>query len=234
MSAGWDEYALAFALFTLAHVLPTRPAIRGRLVALLGGERRYLLTYSTASLALLYWLILAAGRAPHVALWGLAPWQLWIPNLLMPVVVLMAVGGTLVANPFSLGGSAAVPFDPDRPGITALSRHPLLLAIALWALAHLVPNGTLAQVVLFGSFAAFAILGMVMLDRRRRRQWGAERFAGFARNTSLWPFEARVRGRWRPRLDRLPWRRLAIAAAIYLGLLGLHPLLFGVSPLPLF
>jgi len=234
MSAGWSEYALAFALFISAHVLPARPAIRGRLVALLGGERRHLLTYSTASLALLYWLILAAGRAPLVMLWGLAPWQLWIPNLLMPVVVLVAVAGTAVANPFSLGGSGALPFDPERPGITALSRHPLLLAIALWALGHLVPNGTLAHVLLFGSFAAFAILGMVMLDRRRRRQWGSERFAELARNTSLWPFEAWLRGRWRLRLDRLPRRRLAIAAALYLGLLGLHPLLFGVSPLPLF
>ena len=233
MTGGWGDYLLAFAVFLLAHVLPARPAIRGRLVALLG-ERAYLWAYSALSLGLLYWLILAAGRAPVLVLWGFAPWQAWVPNLVMPVVLLLAVGGIGVANPFSFGGNSKAVFDPLLPGITAVSRHPLLLAIALWALAHLVPNGTLAHVLLFGLFAAFAVFGMVMLDRRRRRQWGEARFAAFARNTSFWPGEAWLRGRTRPFLDSMPPQRLAIAAAIYLGLLLLHPRLFGVSPLPLF
>lgn len=232
MIAGWGAYLVAFAVFVLAHVLPARPAMRGRLVALMG-ERVYLLAYSAVSLGLLYWLILAAGRAPVVVLWGTAPWQLWVPNLVMPVVVVLAVAGIGVANPFSFGGSSEHRFDPERPGITALSRHPLLLAITLWALAHLVPNGTAAQALLFGLFAVFAGFGMVMLDRRRRRQWGAVRFTQLARNTSLWPAEAWLRGRVQPSLDVVSGPRLAVAAAVYLGLLALHPLLFDVSPLPL-
>lgn len=233
VTGGWGHYVLAFAVFVLAHVLPTRPPIRGRLVALLG-ERAYLWVYSALSLGLLYWLILAAGRAPALVLWGFAAWQAWVPNLVMPVVVLLAVGGIGVANPFSFGGDNKAVFDPARPGITAITRHPLLLAIALWALAHLVPNGTAAHVLLFGLFAAFAVFGMLMLDRRRRRQWGEARFAELARNTSLWPAEAWLRGEARPSLDTLPAQRFATAAVIYLGLLLLHPLLFGVSPLPLF
>ena len=233
MTSGWAEYLLAFAVFIAAHALPARPAVRRRLVALTG-ERAYLLAYSAVSLGLLYWLILAAGRAPVVVLWGVAPWQLCVPNLVMPVVVLLAVAGIGIANPFSFGGSIERRFDPERPGITAVSRHPLLLAILLWALAHLLPNGTLAHALLFGLFALFAGLGMVMLDRRRRRQWGPVRFAHLARNTSLWPAEAWLRGRVRPGLDVLSGPRLAVAAALYLGLLLLHPVLFGVSPLPLF
>lgn len=198
------------------------------------GERTYLWAYSAASLGLLYWLILAAGRAPVVVLWAFAPWQAWVPNLVMPVVVLLAAGGIGVANPFSFGGNSKAVFDPARPGITAVSRHPLLLAITLWALAHLVPNGTAALVLLFGLFAAFAVFGMVMLDRRRRRQWGDARFAELARNTSLWPAEAWLRGHARPSLDTLPPQRLAVAAVIYLALLLFHPLLFGVSPMPHF
>jgi uncharacterized membrane protein len=231
--AGWTEYLVAFAVFVIAHALPARPAIRGRLVAL-SSERVYLAVYSLISLGLLYWLISAAGRAPLVVLWGFAPWQLWVPNLVMPVVVLLAVAGIGVANPFSFGGSSKSAFDPARPGITAISRHPLLLAITLWAVAHLVPNGTLAHALLFGLFAGFAILGMIMLDRRRQWQLGKVRFAELARNTSLWPGEALYRGRIELSLDFGLATRIVVAGALYLALLALHPLLFGVSPLPYF
>ncbi len=69
--------------------------VRGRLVAL-SSERVYL-AVALISLGLLYWLISASGRAPNVVLWEFAPWQLWVPNLVMPVVVLLAVAGIGVA-----------------------------------------------------------------------------------------------------------------------------------------
>lgn len=231
---GWGEYAAALAVFVLAHVVPTRPRVRGRLTALVG-ERRYLAVYSLLSLGLLYWLILAAGRAPFVELWPFAPWQLWVPNLVMPVVILLVVAGVGIANPFSFGGrtgpEAERSFDPERPGITAVTRHPLLLAILLWSTAHLVANGNLAHGLLFGLFALMAGLGMWMLDRRRRGRWGAGRFRTLGRNTALLGLPAASRTAWR---DAFPLRRIVIAAAAYLALLALHPLLFGVSPLPHF
>jgi uncharacterized membrane protein len=229
--SGWSEYILVFLAFLGAHIIPARPGIRVRLTAL-AGERAYLWGYSIVSLGLLYWLIVAAGRSPFVPLWDYRPWQLWVPNLAMPVVVLLAVGGVGIANPFSFGGRADAAFDPARPGLTAVSRHPLLLAITLWAAAHLVPNGDLAHVLLFGLFALLGGLGMLMLDRRRKRQWGQARFQALARNTSLLPAAAWLDGRVRPGLDALPPRRLAIAALVYVVLLAAHPTLFGASPLP--
>lgn len=233
MSGGWAEYTIALLVFLLAHMLPARPSIRARLTAM-AGERVYLWIYSAISLGLFYWLIQAAGRASFVPLWDFRPWQLWVPNMVMPIVILLAVAGTGVANPFSFGGRAKAAFDPARPGIAGLSRHPLLLAITLWATAHLVPNGDLAHVVLFGLFALMGVAGMMMLDRRRRRQWGPARFAEHARNTSLLPATAWLDGRARPGLDAVSPGRLVIAAALYLLLLGFHPPLFGVSPLPAF
>lgn len=227
----WGEYALAFLAFILAHGLPARPGLRGWLVGLLG-ERGYLWFFSLLSAGLLYWLILAAGRAPFLPLWGYRPWQLWVPNVVMPLVVLLATAGVASANPFSFGGDPRRPFDPKRPGIAGLTRHPLLLAILLWSAAHLVPNGNLAHVLLFGLFALLAVLGMLMLDRRRRRQWGEVRFAELAAGTSLFPGAAWLSGRSRPDGSILTWRRLAIAALAYLALIALHPLLIGVSPLP--
>jgi uncharacterized membrane protein len=229
MSGGWVGYALAFVVFVLAHALPARPPIRSRLTAVVG-ERLYLWIYSAVSLGLLYWLILAAANAPYVALWSPAPWQRWAVNLVMPVVILLVGASVGRPNPFSFGGSGA--FDPERPGITALSRHPLLLAIALWAAAHLAANGNLAHALLFGVFAVLAVLGMPMLDRRRRRAWGKPRFDDLARNTSLWPAAAWLAGRARPGADILPLRRLALGLVGYLALLTSHAWLFGVSPLP--
>jgi uncharacterized membrane protein len=231
VSGGWAEYGLAFLVFLLAHMLPARPAVRARLTAV-AGERAYLWIYSAVSLGLLYWLIDAAGRAPFVPLWKYRAWQPWAPNLVMPVALVLAVAGVGVANPFSFGGRLEARFDPARPGITGFSRHPLLLAITLWAAAHLVPNGDLAHVLLFGLFAAMGVIGMLMLDRRRRRQWGTERFAELARNTSLLPAAAWLDGRARPGRDVVTPSRLVIAALVYLLLLALHPALFGVSPLP--
>ncbi|MEI4263705.1 NnrU family protein [Roseovarius sp. D0-M9] len=75
---------------------------------------------------------------------------------------------------FSFGGAQNERFDAARPGIVRWSRHPLLLAMALWAAAHIVPNGDLAHVILFGTFAIFALLGGQLIDRRKRHEMGPE------------------------------------------------------------
>ena len=90
---------------------------------------------------------------------------------MLPVCLIIAV--TIGRpNPFSFGGARNERFDPSRPGIVRVTRHPLLLALALWAAAHVAPNGDLAHGVLFGTFAAFALLGGCLIDRRRQREMG--------------------------------------------------------------
>jgi uncharacterized membrane protein len=77
---GWGELAAAFAAFRALHALPVRPAVRRPLVAVLLGEGGYLGAYSAASVAVLAWLIVAAGRAPCVAIWPYAAWQAGSPT----------------------------------------------------------------------------------------------------------------------------------------------------------
>lgn len=226
---GWGEFAGAFGLFLLSHALPARPALRRRLAGALS-ERGYLVLYSLLSVAALAWLVVAAGRAPYLALWSAAPWQWWVPNLAMPLACLLVAFGTATPNPLSFGGRTAG-FDPERPGVAGLARHPLLWAIALWAGMHAVPNGDLAHVLLFGGFAGFALLGMRAVDRRRRRQIGAEAWTRLARRTSFWPGAALVSGRWRPATLPSPGRLVA-AALLWLALLVLHGPIIGVTPLP--
>jgi uncharacterized membrane protein len=53
------------------------------------------------------------------------------------------------------------------PGrIKAVMKHPMLAAVKLWAFAHLLSNGTLADVLLFGGFLAWAVLDRISLKRR--------------------------------------------------------------------
>ena len=219
----WTEFVLAFAAFFASHALPVRPPIRPALVSRLGA-RGFSLAYSALSLAVLAWLIGAAGRAPHVTLWPWVPWHSWFAlALMLPACLLfaLAVGRP---NPFSFGGAGNETFDPARPGVVGVTRHPLLVALALWALAHLVANGDVAHVLLFASFALFAIVGRRLVDRRRQREMGGE----WARLDA----EARTAG---PRLRGSlagAWPRLLAGLGGYGILIGLHNLLVGVSPLP--
>lgn len=213
---GWVELGLGFAVFALAHGVPARPPVRRRLTALLG-ERAYLVLYGTISLVLLGWLIAAAGRAPYVAIWEPAPWQRRAVLPAMAAACLLVALAIGAPNPFSFGGRGGAAFDPAHPGIVGPIRHPLLWALALWAGAHLLANGDLAHIVLFGGFLVMALAGIVVLDRRGRAQLGP-----------AWPWLAVRRAPGWRRRDL--WRLLA-AFLLFAGLLLAHPLVIGTDPL---
>lgn len=50
--------------------------------------------------------------------------------------------------------------------IAKLAKHPMLLAVKLWALGHLLANGEVNSVLLFGSFLAYAVFDRIMVKRR--------------------------------------------------------------------
>ncbi|MFD0980478.1 NnrU family protein [Tropicimonas aquimaris] len=214
----WAELAAAFAVFLLSHSLPVRPANKARLVAALG-PRGFTLAYSLLSLAALAWLIGAAARAPVVLLWGRALWQYHVTLAAMGLAVALAALAIGRPNPLSFGGARNAAFDPAQPGIVGWTRHPLLLALLLWSLAHLLPNGDLAHVLLFGTFAGFSVLGMRIIDRRKRREMGAD----------VWERLARRDRRITP--TRAGLLRLGLGAIAYAVLLVLHGPVIGVQPM---
>lgn len=229
--APWSELALAFLAFLASHLLPARPGVRAALCNLLG-ERVYIAAYSALSVVLLAWVVIAAGRAPFVEVWAFEPWQMWAPNVAMPVACLLMAFGVGASNPFSFGGHNPEAFAPERPGIAGVTRHPILLAIVLWAVSHAIPNGDLAHVLLFGAFALAGVAGMLAIDRRMRRRMGSEAWDRLAARTSLLPGSALLTGRWRPDVRAVSWRRLAAAGVLYAALVLLHAPVIGVSPHP--
>ena len=167
---------------------------------------------------------MAAGRAPYVELWQWEPWQAYVPLIATLPACLIAAFAVARPNPFSFGGANDKAFDPARPGFVRWTRHPLLIALAIWAAAHVVPNGNLAHVILFGSVAIFAVAGQQPVDRRKKRELGASwqnlKDAMQSSPMLVWPLS----------LNGFALR-LGAGVIVFSALLWLHPYLFGVSPL---
>lgn len=224
--AGWVAFSVAFAVFFLTHSLPLRPQIKARLTRYLGAGG-FTILYSAVSLGALGVLIVAAKNAPYVELWSQQNWHrsaAFAGMLVVCILVAVTIGRP---NPFSFGGTNNDAFDPDHPGIVRWFRHPLLMALSLWAALHLLPNGDLAHVILFGVFLAFSLLGSIMIDRRKRRFMGADRWDTLRRKTKRAPLIQR------PSDGRTALVRIALGFGAFSVLLLLHPVVLGVSPLPM-
>lgn len=185
-------------IFLGVHLLPTSPDIRDGLRARVG-KGAYAGIFSVLSLIGLVVIVMGyhkmqlnPGKNP--VLFDPPEWMRHITlALMLPSMIL------LVASQM-----------PSR--IRSAVRHPMLMAIKLWALGHLLANGDLASLLLFGSFLAFAVYDLISVKQR-----GALGPLGAKQPGSIFN-------------DVLV---VAIGAALYVWLLyGGHAWLIGVPPLP--
>jgi uncharacterized membrane protein len=218
------EFFAAIAVFLAAHVLPAATGLRDAAVARLG-RGPYIAAYSLVSLATIAWVIAAALAAPHVALWPPSRAAALVPLVAMlPACVLLA-GALWQPSPLSVSFRGGLP-DPARAGLVPRLRHPLLWAFFLWSASHLVANGDLVSVILFGSLAVFSLAGMKRLERRARRRL-SEADYGAALALTTGSLAARLR-----RSRRLSvLAELGAGAALYAALLHLHGPVIGLDPL---
>lgn len=140
------------ALFFAVHIIPTRSHIKSRLVERFG-DSGYKIAFTVAALIGLALIVIGFGRLQTGAGWNPHLWSppVWARHLafalMWPAMVL------LVAS-----------FVPSH--IRTRMRHPLLAAIKIWALGHLLANGDLASLLLFGSFLAYAIYDRISVKYR--------------------------------------------------------------------
>ena len=121
---------------------------------------------SIASFALIVWGFGQARRSP-VYLWE-AP------------MGMRHVAGALLLVAFILLVATYVP----RNSIKARLHHPMVLSVKVWALAHLLANGNLADVVLFGAFLIWAVFSF-RAARQRDRAAGTVYLSGTASATAI-------------------------------------------------
>ncbi|MET0869666.1 MAG: NnrU family protein [Methyloceanibacter sp.] len=184
---------IGIIVFLGVHLLPTITDLRARLVSSVG-EAGYKGAFSLLSLASLALLIYGYATAPLVQLWSPPQWTRWVPIILMLPAFIFLVAAYL----------------PGR--IRARLKHPFLVAIKTWALAHLLANGDLASVILFGSFLAYAVYDRITLKHRRPSS-----IVG-------------IEGPERPQNDVIAVVLGTVLYAVFL--VWLHPLLIGTAVLP--
>ncbi len=137
---------LFFALHTIPSVVPLRGALLARL-----GLGRYRGMFSLVALAGLVLIVWGFSRAPFEPLYAAPVWGRQVALFAVPVAIVLFAAANMPTH------------------IRAVLRHPMLLGLLLWATAHLLSNGDLRSVVLFGSFAAFAVLDFVSVEARGKR-----------------------------------------------------------------
>jgi len=149
----------------------------------------------------IYSLVAAIGFA--LILWGFHLYRaegliaVWTPPTWMRHVTILLMWFAFVA---------LACMNPAPGLIRGWLRHPMLVAIKIWALAHLLVNGDAGGILLFGSFLGWAVFDRIAV--KRRGDVGAPRIKSFTRSDGI---------------------ALGLGTAAYVAMIALHPFLIGVS-----
>lgn len=187
---GYLLLILGVGLWISAHMFKrVVPAQRATLEAWMGEAARGI--FAVLILAGLVLMVVgwrAIGPMDYVFLWAAPPWLGHVNNLL--VLISFYVFGIGMA----------------KGALSQRLRHPMLLGVLVWALAHLLVNGSLAGLILFGGLAGWAAASILLINARQPE--------------------------WSPPA-RKPGPRDAVAAAVVLvvyGIVGMIHMWLGVNP----
>jgi uncharacterized membrane protein len=141
---------LGLIVFFGVHVLTSLRALRAQLIARVG-EAPYKIIYSVV--AIVGFALIIAGYGQYRA-------SDWI-NVWYPPTWTRHVAALLIWPAFVFVVAAYV-----RGDIARILKHPMLVGVKLWAAAHLIANGDLGSIILFGSVLAWAVYDRISLKRR--------------------------------------------------------------------
>lgn len=182
---------VGLAVFIAVHVLVTMREARAGVIARLG-EMPYKGLFSLVSLVGL--VLIGWGFAEYRATGWIDVW--YPPNWVRHLNVLLMWPAIILVT------AAYIPGDIKRT-----LKHPMLVGVKLWAVAHLISNGDLGSIILFGAILAWAVYDRISLKRR----------------TDSGSPPIPVGGR------RNDWIAIVVGTIIYLALgLVFHPLVIGV------
>lgn len=138
------------ALFVGVHIVPTRRALRGALVARFG-EAGYKVLFGVVAIVSLALIVCGFG------LYRQTGWiDIWYPPVAMRHIALALILPAIIFIAASY----------LRGRIYTTLKHPMLAGIKLWAFAHLLANGDLGSILLFGSILGWAVYDRISLKRR--------------------------------------------------------------------
>jgi uncharacterized membrane protein len=211
--SGNATLAVAMIAFVGSHFLLSHP-LRRPLVARVG-EGPFLGLYSLVAAATLGWAIWARLHVEDDRLLWVAPPIAWdIATVVMLVAAVLLVG-SLVRNP-ALPNPTGHGLTLRTPtGVFGITRHPMMMAFALWAIVHIVLWGSVANLILCAGILVLALFGAAAQDAKKRRVVGPlwDEWIG---RTAFWPIAAQISGRLRWRAAVPGWGVLLGGAALWL------------------
>lgn len=182
---------LGIIVFLGVHTLATLRETRAGLIARLGAGP-FKVLFSVVALVGLVLIVKGFGAYRDTG-WV----QVWTPPFWIRHVTFLLMWFAFVA---------LACMNPAPGRIRGWLRHPMLVGIKFWALAHLLVNGDAGGMLLFGSFLAWAVYDRIAV--KRRGDFGAARIDHFTRADGL---------------------ALGLGTIAYVVMMMLHPLLIGVS-----
>lgn len=141
---------LGLAVFIGGHLFTTQRKARADLIARIG-ENPYKLLYSVVSvigLALIVYGFAQYRASGWIEIWTPPSWTRHLASLLVLLAVICIVAA----------------YSPGH--IKRLLKHPMLVGVKLWATAHLLSNGDLGSIILFGSLLGWAVVDRISLKHR--------------------------------------------------------------------
>lgn len=215
---------LATIAFVGSHLLLSHP-LRAPLVSRLG-EKGFLGLYALIALITLLWMVHAAATAPPAPLHWVAPVGLWHLATLVMWFAAVLLAGSLTGNPALPNPDGTTVMPAQARGVFAVTRHPMMWAILIWAIVHMLLWGSNANLIVTIGIGALALLGMRGQDARKARLIG-QPWRDWQTKTSFAPFHALLGGRvgWRAALPSP--MTLISGTLIWLVATYVHPLLGG-------
>jgi uncharacterized membrane protein len=134
-------------IFFAVHMFSSFRTTRGKVIQRLG-EKRYKAGYALLAVAGFILIVIGVGKSESVTLWQPAEWGRYAAVWFMPFAFI----------------SLAAAFIPSN--FQRFTAHPMMWGVTLWALLHLLANGNLTDLVLFGSFGLYAVHAMSAQNTR--------------------------------------------------------------------
>jgi len=175
---------LGTVVFIGVHLVPAFGSLRDRLVDQLS-RKGYMVLFVVLSWLGIGLMVWGKIKAPHTDIWFPPSWGRDVAMVIMFPSVLLLTAFKLPTN------------------IKRFTPHPMMWGFVLWSFAHLLANGDLASIILFGSIGIYSVIAIISANQR-----------GAQPSNTIVPASREMIA-------------LVFGALVYVALLYLHPYLFG-------
>jgi len=147
-------FILGLIIFFGIHMLPFFPEYRAQLIEkidndMIDAEGLYKVIFGVISLLGLIFIGIGKGSMEFVGLWSTPIFFRYITVVLIPVAFILMVAA----------------YTPNN--IKRYVPHPMLTGVIIWGVIHMMVNGDVAAIILFGSFVVYSVVAIKLANRRQ-------------------------------------------------------------------